>query len=34
VREIFRGFEIEEVQLSYRLSGRVSAAREVVISGP
>lgn len=34
VRAIFAGFEIEEVALNYRVGGRVTPAREVVISGP
>lgn len=34
IREIFHGFEIEEVALNYRLSGKVTPARELVISGP
>ncbi len=33
VREIFGQFEIEEVTLNYRLSGKVTPAREVIISG-
>lgn len=34
IREIFAGFEIEEVTLNYRLSGKVTPARELIISGP
>lgn len=34
VRAIFAKFTIEEVQLNYRLSGKVTLAREVIISGP
>lgn len=33
VREIFAGFAIEEVALNYRISGRVTAARELIITG-
>ncbi len=33
VREIFGDFAIEEVQLNYRLSGKVTPARELVIRG-
>lgn len=33
-RAIFAGFAIEEVRLSYRLSGSVTPARELIISGP
>lgn len=33
IREIFNGFAIEEVGLNYRLSGKVTAARELIISG-
>lgn len=32
VREIFAGFTIEEVTLNYRVSGRVTPARELIIS--
>jgi DNA adenine methylase len=34
VRAIFAGFPIEEVGVNYRLSGGVTAARELIISGP
>ncbi len=34
VRGIFDRFELEEVQLNYRLSGKVTPARELLISGP
>lgn len=34
VRQIFGRFAIEEVQLNYRVSGRVTPARELIISGP
>lgn len=34
IREIFAGFSFEEVGLNYRLSGKVTAARELIISGP
>ena len=34
VREIFGQFSIEEVSLNYRVGGRVTPAREVIISGP
>ena len=34
VRTIFAGFTIEEVGLAYRISGQVTAARELIISGP
>jgi DNA adenine methylase len=34
IRAIFAGFEIEEVALNYRLSGKVTPARELIISGP
>lgn len=33
VREIFSSFAIEEVGVNYRLSGQVTAARELIISG-
>lgn len=33
IRAIFAGFAIEEVQLNYRLSGKVTPARELIISG-
>lgn len=33
VREIFAGLEMEEVELSYQLSGKATAARELIISG-
>lgn len=33
IRATFARFAIEEVQLNYRVSGRVTAARELVISG-
>lgn len=32
VREIFAGFAMEEVQLNYRVSGRVTPAKELIIS--
>lgn len=34
IRQIFAGFTIEEVGLNYRLSGKVTPARELIISGP
>jgi DNA adenine methylase len=34
VRAIFSQFEVEEVGLNYRISGQVTAARELIISGP
>jgi DNA adenine methylase len=34
VREIFAGFTIEAVQLNYRLSGKSTPAKEVIISNP
>ena len=34
VRSIFAGFEMEEVTLNYRLSGKVTPAKELIISGP
>jgi DNA adenine methylase len=34
VRAIFAGFAIEEVRLNYRVSGQVTPARELIISGP
>ena len=34
VRQIFAGFAFEEVTLNYRLSGKVTPARELLISGP
>lgn len=34
VRAIFARFTIEPVELNYRLSGKVTPAREVIISGP
>ncbi len=33
VREMFAGFEMEEVSLNYRASGKVTPARELIISG-
>jgi len=33
IRETFAGFEIEEVTLNYRVSGTVTPARELVITG-
>ena len=33
VRELFAGFEMEEVSLNYRLSGAVTPARELIITG-
>lgn len=32
IRAIFAGFAVEEVELSYRLSGKVTPARELIIS--
>ena len=34
VRELFGRFDIQEVQINYRMSGRVTPAREVIIRGP
>jgi len=34
VRQIFAGFSLQPVNLNYRLSGKVTAARELIISGP
>jgi len=34
VRELFAGFKIEEAKLNYRVSGKVTPAREVIITGP
>jgi len=34
IRDTFAGFEIEEVPVNYRLSGRVTPAKELIISGP
>lgn len=34
IRRIFAGFKIEEVSLNYRLSGRVTPARELIVSSP
>ncbi len=34
VRELFGRFHLEEVQLNYRLSGRVTPACELIITGP
>lgn len=34
IRAIFAGFAIEEVDLNYRVSGRVTPARELIISRP
>ena len=34
IREIFAGLTIQEVGLNYRLSGKVTAARELIITGP
>lgn len=34
IRETFAQFAIEPVAVSYRVSGRVTAARELIISGP
>lgn len=34
IREIFSGFAIEEVGLNYRVGGRVTPARELIISSP
>jgi DNA adenine methylase len=34
IRDIFAGFTIEEVELNYRVSGRVTPARELIISEP
>lgn len=33
IRELFARFTIEEVALSYRVSGKVRPARELIISG-
>ena len=34
VRAIFAGFRLEEVTLSYGISGQVTPAKELIISGP
>jgi DNA adenine methylase len=34
VRRIFAAFQFEEVAVNYRISGKVTPAREVIISGP
>jgi DNA adenine methylase len=34
IRAIFAGFAIEEVGVNYRLGGKVTPARELIISGP
>jgi DNA adenine methylase len=34
IRAIFAGFTTEDVELSYRLSGKVTPAKELIISGP
>lgn len=34
IRDIFGQFAIEEVALNYRLSGKVTPARELIVSGP
>ncbi|RIA44036.1 site-specific DNA-adenine methylase [Hephaestia caeni] len=34
IRDLFAGFAIEAVELSYRVSGKVTAGRELIISGP
>lgn len=34
IREIFAGFDLQEVTLNYRRSGAVTPAKELVISGP
>ena len=34
IRELFASFDIEEVGVNYRLSGKVTAARELIISRP
>ena len=34
IRDIFAGFKMEEVELNYRISGGVTPARELIISGP
>jgi DNA adenine methylase len=34
IREIFAGMQMEEVGLNYRLSGKVTPARELIICGP
>lgn len=34
VRELFGRFDLEEVSLNYRVGGKVSPARELIISGP
>jgi DNA adenine methylase len=33
IRALFAGFSIEEVEVNYRLSGKVTPARELIISG-
>lgn len=34
IRQIFAGFDIQPVDLNYRISGAATAARELIISGP
>lgn len=34
IREIFAGFKMEEVELNYRISGGVTPAKELIITGP
>lgn len=34
IREIFAGFALEPVGLNYRISGKVTPARELIITGP
>lgn len=34
IRDLFSGFAIEEVALNYRVSGKVTPARELIITGP
>ena len=33
MREAFAGFDIEEVGLNYRVSGKVTPARELIVTG-
>jgi len=32
IRVLFNGFDIEEVELNYRVSGKVTPAKELIIS--
>ena len=32
IRELFSGFDIDEVELNYRVSGKVTPAKELIIS--